>query len=54
MPTHFWRGHWQGRNAAGQVHQRAREVVRPTGGILRGFGEPLKTSELPLFNAITH
>ena len=46
MPTHFWRGHWQGRNAAGQVHQRAREVVRPTGGILRGFVPSRKNGRL--------
>lgn len=36
MHDHFWRGRWQGRTPAGDAHQRAREIVRPTGGIVRG------------------
>lgn len=36
MPTHLWQGRWRGRTPAGDVHIRAREVVRPTGGIVRG------------------
>ncbi|TYK72030.1 transposase [Comamonas sp. Z1] len=31
-----WRGTWNGRAPDGIVHQRARSIVRPTGGILRG------------------
>lgn len=37
MPNFLWRGHWQGRNPNGDVHQRARVIVRPTGGIVRGM-----------------
>jgi hypothetical protein len=36
MTTLPWRGLWQGRTPAGDVHRRAREIVRPTGGIVRG------------------
>lgn len=36
MPDHLWQGRWRGRTPAGDSHQRAREIVRPTGGIVRG------------------
>lgn len=36
MATHLWQGTWQGRSPAGDQHRRSREVVRPTGGIMRG------------------
>jgi len=36
MPKHFWRGTWSGRSPSGTGHQRAREILRPTGGIMRG------------------
>lgn len=46
MTTHFWRGQWQGRQPASPTHQRAREIVRPTGGILRGFVPSRKNGRL--------
>jgi hypothetical protein len=36
MATHLWQGTWQGKSPAGDQHRRSREVVRPTGGIVRG------------------
>lgn len=36
MAIHFWQGTWQGRLPAGDQHCRSRQVVRPTGGIVRG------------------
>lgn len=36
MSTHLWQGTWRGRSPNGTPHQRAREIVRPTGGIVRG------------------
>lgn len=36
MATQFWQGTWLGRSPAGDQHRRSREVVRPTGGIVRG------------------
>lgn len=36
MPTHLWQGMWRGRSPNGTPHQRSREIVRPTGGIVRG------------------
>lgn len=36
MPDHLWQGRWRGRTPAGDSHQRAREIVRPTGGSVRG------------------
>lgn len=36
MTTHTWQGRWQGRLPLGDQHRRSREVVRPTGGIVRG------------------
>lgn len=36
MPTHFWQGHWRGKAPAGDTHVRARKIIRPTGGIVRG------------------
>lgn len=36
MPKHLWQGTWQGRTPRGDAHERARTIVRPTGGIVRG------------------
>lgn len=36
MSKHLWQGTWQGRSPLGDVHDRARTIVRPTGGIVRG------------------
>lgn len=36
MATFFWQGAWRGRSPDGRVHDRARQVVRPSGGIVRG------------------
>jgi hypothetical protein len=36
MPNHLWHGTWRGKMPGGDVHQRARTIVRPTGGIVRG------------------
>lgn len=36
MSTNLWQGRWQGRNPAGDIHQRARKVISPSGGIVRG------------------
>ena len=34
--NHLWQGTWHGRSPTGDQHSRSREVVRPTGGIVRG------------------
>jgi hypothetical protein len=45
--THVtWRGTWNGRAPNGLDHQRARTVVRPTGGILRGKFPSNKTGRM--------
>lgn len=36
MPNHLWHGNWRGRTPDGDIHQRARTILRPTGGIVRG------------------
>lgn len=36
MSNHLWHGTWHGKMPGGDVHQRARTIVRPTGGIVRG------------------
>jgi len=36
MPNFLWRGLWRGRTPDGDIHLRARSIVRPTGSILRG------------------
>jgi hypothetical protein len=36
MAANQWGGLWSGRQPVGDVHQRAREIVRRTGGIVRG------------------
>jgi hypothetical protein len=36
MPTHKWQGRWNGRSPAGDIHLRARNVITPSGGIVRG------------------
>lgn len=36
MSTHSWHGRWRGRTPAGDSHRRAREIISPSGGIIRG------------------
>jgi hypothetical protein len=36
MFKNAWQGNWNGRLPAGDVHQRARKVITPSGGIVRG------------------
>lgn len=36
MPSNLWQGRWQGRSPVGDMHHRAREVISPSGGIVRG------------------
>ncbi|WP_230411311.1 TnsA endonuclease N-terminal domain-containing protein [Collimonas humicola] len=36
MFKHMWQGTWRGGSPAGDVHLRAREVISPSGGIVRG------------------
>lgn len=36
MSNFLWQGLWRGRAPNGDGHQRARTIVRPTGGIVRG------------------
>jgi hypothetical protein len=36
MTTNLWSGRWNGRAPVGDNHQRAREVISPSGGIMRG------------------
>lgn len=36
MLTHMWQGQWQGNSPAGDIHRRARNVISPSGGIIRG------------------
>ena len=36
MATNLWSGHWNGRTPVGDDHRRARQVISPSGGIMRG------------------
>jgi hypothetical protein len=36
MSKNLWQGTWRGRQPAGNVHKRARKVISPSGGIVRG------------------
>lgn len=36
MSAHSWHGRWKGRAPDGDTHRRAREVISPSGGIIRG------------------
>lgn len=36
MSKYLWQGRWQGRNPVGDSHQRARKIISPSGGIVRG------------------
>lgn len=36
MSTNLWQGSWRGRSPDGQIHDRARQVISPSGGIIRG------------------
>ena len=36
MTTNLWSGRWNGRVPVGDSHQRARQVISPSGGIMRG------------------
>lgn len=46
MPHTSWRGTWRGLSPAGLSHQRAREVLRSTGGIVRGKFPSRKTGRM--------
>lgn len=46
MSHHSWKGTWQGKSPAGLSHQRAREVLRSTGGIVRGKFPSRKTGRM--------
>lgn len=36
MTPNLWSGRWNGRTPVGDVHQRSRKVISPSGGIMRG------------------
>jgi len=36
MTSNLWNGCWRGLTPAGDVHRRARNVITPSGGIVRG------------------
>lgn len=36
MDSLTWQGRWQGRTPAGDHHRRARKIISPSGGIIRG------------------
>jgi hypothetical protein len=36
MSAHSWHGRWRGSPPAGDSHRRAREIISPSGGIIRG------------------
>lgn len=36
MPSNSWKGRWKGRTPMGDIHSRARQVISPSGGIVRG------------------
>ncbi|MEI8572875.1 transposase [Methylomonas sp. LW13] len=36
MSSNLWQGRWRGRQPDGDVHKRARNVITPSGGIVRG------------------
>lgn len=36
MDTNLWNGYWKGQKPLGDEHQRARNVISPSGGIFRG------------------
>ena len=36
MVTNLWSGQWNGRTPVGDNHRRARQVISPSGGIMRG------------------
>lgn len=36
MSANLWNGYWKGRTPQGEGHQRARNVISPSGGIFRG------------------
>lgn len=45
--THLsWQGTWKGRFPDGLIHQRARDIVSPTGGIVRGKFPSRKTGRM--------
>jgi hypothetical protein len=35
MATSLWTGHWRGNSPNGDAHRRSREVISPSGGIMR-------------------
>lgn len=52
MPTLSWKRELSGRLSDGLIHQRAREIVRPTGGIIRGKFPSRKTGRMVHFEGL--
>lgn len=46
MPTNLWQGTWRGRSPDGSIHTRARNVISPSGGIVRGKFPSRKTGRM--------
>jgi len=46
MPANFWGGCWKGRVPVGDAHSRAREIISPSGGIVRGKFPSRKNSRM--------
>ncbi|MDI1260191.1 TnsA endonuclease N-terminal domain-containing protein [Aquabacterium sp.] len=46
MPVQLWNGRWRGRSPSGDQHQRSREVISPSGGIMRGKFPSLKNGRV--------
>jgi hypothetical protein len=46
MSKIFWQGTWRGRHPAGDEHQRSREVISPSGSIIRGKFPSRKTGRM--------
>lgn len=52
MPSVSWKRALSGRLAGGLIHLRAREIVRPTGGIIRGKFPSRKTGRMVHFEGL--
>lgn len=46
MPTNSWNGTWHGLTPTGLVHTRSREIISPSGGIVRGKFPSRKTGRM--------
>jgi hypothetical protein len=47
-----WKGTWRGRSPDGLIHEPARNVVRPTGGIIRGKFPSRKTGRMVKYEGL--